>query len=130
MLILGANGKVLILDSKGEFVSTVSKSGTFFTEIGTVDDRLLLGTERGTVHAYHIASLKFLSEVPYQLGLLPSNCINDDRAGIRTAGGTIMSKMDEALLKVGPPVCGIQSTKDKRFLMLRYQDSSFAVIDR
>lgn len=57
ILILGVNGKVLILDSKGDFVSTVSKTGVFFTEIGTCDDRLLLGTERGTVHAYHIASL-------------------------------------------------------------------------
>ena len=76
MLILGANGKVLILDNKGGFVSIVQKQGTFFTKIGTVDDRLLLGTERGTVHAYHIASLKFLCEIPYQLALLPSNCIN------------------------------------------------------
>ncbi len=33
-------------------------------------------------------------------------------------------------MKVGPPVKGIQSTKDKRFLMLRYEDSSFAVVDR
>lgn len=57
MLILGLNGKVLILDNKGEFVSTVSRQGAFFTEIGTCDDRLLLGTEKGTVHAYHIASL-------------------------------------------------------------------------
>ena len=57
MLILGMNGKVLILDAKGEFVSTVSKQGTIFTEISTCDDRLLLGTEKGTVHAYHIASL-------------------------------------------------------------------------
>ena len=57
MLILGMNGKVLILDSKGEFVSTVSRQGAFFTNIGTCDDRLLLGTEKGTVHAYHIASL-------------------------------------------------------------------------
>ena len=38
--------------------------------------------------------------------------------------------MDEALIKVGPPVSGIESTKDKRFLKLTYADSSFAVIDR
>lgn len=78
MLVLGQNGKVLILDSQGEFVSTVSRDGTFFTEIGTCDDRLLLGTERGTVHAYHIASLQFICEIPYQLALLPSNCLNED----------------------------------------------------
>ena len=41
-----------------------------------------------------------------------------------------MNKLEEALLKVGPPVNGIQATKDKRFLMLSYKDSSFAVIDR
>jgi len=41
-----------------------------------------------------------------------------------------LNKVEEALMKVGPPVSGIQSTKDKRFLMLSYVDSSFAVIDR
>ena len=65
MLILGSSGKVLILDGQGEFVSTVSKQGAFFTYIGTCDDRLLLGTEKGTVHAYHIASLQFINEIPY-----------------------------------------------------------------
>ena len=38
--------------------------------------------------------------------------------------------MEEALIKVGPPVSGIQTTKDKRFLMVTYEDSSFAVVDR
>ena len=38
--------------------------------------------------------------------------------------------MEEALIKVGPPVSGIRTTKDKRFLMVTYEDSSFAVVDR
>ena len=56
-MILGQNGKVLILDAQGEFVSTVSREGVFFTVIGTANDKLLLGTERGTIHVYHLASL-------------------------------------------------------------------------
>ncbi len=133
MLILGMNGKVLILDSKGEFVSTVSRQGAFFTNIGTCDDRLLLGTEKGTVHAYHIASLQFISEIPYQLALLPNTCINEDPLAYTmqaNQGSRVLSKVEEALLKVGPSVNGIQSTKDKRFLMVSYEDSSFAVVDR
>lgn len=56
-LILGESGKVLILDENGEFVSTVAKQGTFFTRVGTAHDKLLLGTNRGTIHVYHMASL-------------------------------------------------------------------------
>lgn len=56
-LILGESGKVLILDENGEFVSTVVKEGIFFTKIGTAHDKLLLGTSRGTIHVYHMASL-------------------------------------------------------------------------
>ena len=65
MLILGENGKVLILDQAGEFVSTVSKQNVFFTTIGIANDKLLLGTDRGTIAVYHLASLSFVSEIPY-----------------------------------------------------------------
>ena len=93
---------------------------------------MLLGTERGTVHAYHIASLQFIGEIPYQLALLPSTCLNEDLIAqtLQAGASKPLSKMEEALNKVGPPVSGIQSTKDKRFLMVSYQDSTFAVIDR
>ena len=64
-MILSENGKVLILDQVGEFVSTVFKEGTFFTTIGIANDKLLLGTERGQIHVYHLASLSFVSEIPY-----------------------------------------------------------------
>lgn len=47
MLILGDNGKVLILDQSGEFVSSVSKERVSFTTIGVANDKLLLGTDRG-----------------------------------------------------------------------------------
>jgi hypothetical protein len=71
LLILGDNGKVLILDQQGEFVSTVFKQGVFFTTVGVANDKLLLGTERGLIHVYHLASLSFVSEIPYQFSLLP-----------------------------------------------------------
>lgn len=64
-MILGQNGKVLILDANGEFVSCISRTGVYFTSISTANDKLLLGTDRGTIHAYHLASLQFLSEIPY-----------------------------------------------------------------
>ena len=76
MLILGENGKLLILDNTGEFVSTVSADNVFFTTIGTANDKLLLGTEKGTIHVYHMASLHFVSEIPYQMALLSSNALN------------------------------------------------------
>ena len=41
-----------------------------------------------------------------------------------------MNKIEAALQKMGPPVNGIAATKDKRFVMVSYSDSSFAVIDR
>lgn len=130
LLILGQNGKLLILDSKGEFVSTVSRQGVFFTCVSTCDDRLLLGTERGTVHAYHIASLQFIGEIPYQLALLQNNCLNDTSPEWQPVENRPLSKLEKAMLKVGPPVSDIRSTKDKRFLMVVYEDSSFAVVDR
>ena len=84
------------------------------------------------MHAYHIASLMFINEIPYQIALLPNNCINEDplHATNQARASRPLNKVEEALLKVGPPVSGIQSTKDKRFVMLSYLDSSFAVIDR
>jgi hypothetical protein len=66
LLILGENGKVLILDQEGEFVSALAKEMTSFSVIGTANnDKILLGTSRGTVCVYHMASLAFISEVPY-----------------------------------------------------------------
>lgn len=66
------------------------------------------------------------------MALLPSNCLNEDLlAATREAKSTRpLNKTEEALRKFGPPVTSIQSTKDKRFLMVTYQDSSFAVVDR
>jgi hypothetical protein len=41
-----------------------------FTTIGTAsNDKILLGTDRGTVCVYHMASLQFINEIPYQLSL-------------------------------------------------------------
>jgi hypothetical protein len=114
-LILGENGKVLILDQNNQFVSTVSKEGVVFTVIGTASDKLLLGTDKGTIHVYHLASLKFVTEIPYQMSLLANGCLNNSA---------------DAKPKNGPPVCDIQTTSNLRFLKIKYQDSSFVVIDR
>jgi hypothetical protein len=39
-------------------------------------DKLLLGTERGTVCVYHMASLQFINEIPYQLSMLNNFNLN------------------------------------------------------
>lgn len=120
-MILGENGKLLILDQQGEFISTVQKEGNFFTHIGVAHDKLLLGTNRGTVHVYHIASLQFVNEIPYQLSFLQKFSLNIDQAA-----------RDEnlSLDKIGPPVNNIQLTQNLRFLWIRYSDGSFALVDR
>ena len=80
MLILGENGKVLILDQVGDFVSTVSRQGVFFTSVGVANDKLLLGTDTGCIAVYHLASLSFVSEIPYQFNLLPAQKLNGKAA--------------------------------------------------
>ena len=102
-LILGESGKVLILDQQGEFVSTVSKEGVVFTKIGAAHDKLLLGTNRGTLHVYHMASLQFISEVPYQLSFL-------EKFSLNSFAQTAAEMEQLSLQKVGPPVSAMGST--------------------
>jgi hypothetical protein len=122
-LILGESGKVLILDENGEFVSTVAKQGIFFTRVGTAHDKLLLGTNRGTIHVYHMASLQFISEIPYQLSFL-------EKFSLNSYNKSLIEMEQLSLEKVGPPVVCIGTTQNLRYLWIRYQDGSFAVIDR
>jgi hypothetical protein len=116
LLVLGDNGKVLVLDASGEFVSTISKNGVFFTHLGQCGDKLLLGTDKGTVQAYHLASLQFVGEIPYQMALLENNCLNAKSVteNLKNAAkfGRPLTKVEEALLTVGPPVSGIFNTAD------------------
>ncbi len=57
-MILGDNGKVLILDQEGEYVSHITKELVNFSCIGTAsNDKILLGTDRGTICVYNMASL-------------------------------------------------------------------------
>jgi hypothetical protein len=52
-------------------VSTIHRDLVIFTVIGAAsNDKILLGTDRGTVCVYHMASLQFVNEIPYQLSLL------------------------------------------------------------
>ena len=134
LLVLGQNGKVLVLDGAGEFVSTVSKQGVFFTKMSQCGDKLLLGTDRGTIQAFHMASLQFAGEVPYQMALLEDGCLNSKtvQETIRYSQklGRPMTKVEEAQLKIGPPVSGMMSTADERYLMIQYRDASFVVVNR
>ena len=130
-MILGLNGKVLILDSQGEFVSTISREGVFFSDIATANDKLLLGTERGTIHVYHLASLQFVSEIPYQMTLLQDTCLNATQATTNLLSHKQQpTEIEAALLKLGPPVESIETTSNLRFLKIKYRDSSFVIVDR
>lgn len=95
-LILGENGKLLILDHQGEFVSTLQQDGVVFTRIGLAHDKLLLGSNRGSVYVYHLASLQFISQIPYQLSFLEQFSLNS-----RTKQ---YEHEQLSLQKVGPPV--------------------------
>ena len=114
---------MLILDTNGEFVSTLSKEHVFFTRIGTAHDKLLMGTNRGTVHVFHLASLQFISEIPYQLSFLQKFSLNSDQ---RSA----FQSEELSTVKVGPPICRIDTTQSLRFLWIQYSDGSFAMVDR
>ena len=104
-------------------MSTISKEGTVFTRIGTAHDKLLLGTNRGTLHVYHMASLQFISEVPYQLSFLEKFSLNSTSKSV--------NEIEQlSLHKVGPPVAQIGTTQNLRFLWIKYQDGSFVVVDR
>lgn len=123
LLILGENGKVLILDQYGEFVSTVSREGESFTRVETAHDKLLVGTNRGTVQVYHLASLQFINEIPYQLSFLQKFSLNQLNKNVKD-----LEKL--SLHKVGPPVSEISLTANLRYLWIRYSDGSFVQIDR
>lgn len=126
LMILGNNGKVLILDQNGDFVSTVARQGSFFTTLGTAGDKLLLGTDRGTIQVYHVSSLQFVTEIPYQFALLPSKALNHSQH--KSAESTV--SIESALQKAGPHVTSIELTENQRFMKVAYGDRSFAVIDR
>lgn len=122
-------------------MSTISKMTTFYTSICSAHDKLLLGTERGTVHVYHMASLEFIAEVPYQLGHLSNFSLNDVDKLLKARPNqyaksyghfTQVNKDVEDLNahKLGPQVKNIFTTHNMRFLCIKYEDSSFVVIDR
>lgn len=94
-------------------MSTVSKEGILFTNIGVAHDKLLLGTNRGTVHVYHMASLQFISEIPFQLSFL-------DRFSLNSSTSRTPEAHELSLQKVGPPVTQIECTANLRFLWIKY----------
>ena len=118
LVILGDNGKVLILDQAGNFVSTVFKAGAFFTSVAVANDKLLLGTEKGAILVYHMASLCYVSEIPYQFSLLPDPILNH----------SVDASPQQS--RNGPPTRSIELTNNLRFIKIQYADSSFVVVDR
>jgi len=88
---------VLILDYEGEFVTCISVPGVFFSTIGITNDKILLGTDRGIIHAYSLSTLQLLNQIPHQMALLPSSMLNKKERYER------ISK-EAALLQVGPSV--------------------------
>jgi len=97
IIILGKNGKVLILDFEGEFVSCISVTGVFFSTIGITNDKILLGTDRGLIYAYSLSTLQLLNQIPYQMALIPSGMLNKKEQYERL-------NKEAALLQVGPAV--------------------------
>ena len=70
-----------------------------------------------------MASLQFISEVPYQLSFL-------EKFSLNSFSQSTIEIEQLSLQKVGPPVSSMGTTQNLRFLWIRYQDGSFAVIDR
>lgn len=66
-------------------MSTIQRDLTYFTVIGTAHDKILLGTEKGTLCVYHMASLQFINEVPYQLSLVQNFQLNNPGKSIRAS---------------------------------------------
>lgn len=78
-------------------MSTVQKEGIFITNIGAAYDKMMLGTNRGTVLVYHMASLQFISEIPFQLSFLEKFSLNSYNKSMREVETL-------SVQKVGPPV--------------------------
>ena len=57
IFILSSNGKVLILDSEGEYVTSLQRADVEFSSISSSYENLYLGTTNGTVHWYNVMTL-------------------------------------------------------------------------
>lgn len=75
---------------------------------------------------YHVSSLQFVTEIPYQIALLPSKALNHNHSKISDT----TNNLEQALLKIGPHVTSIGLTENQRFMKIAYADKSFVVIDR
>lgn len=67
-------------------MSTINRDLVNFTVIGSAaNDKILLGTDRGTVCVYHMASLQFVNEIPYQLSVLQNFQLNGGNTALDRA---------------------------------------------
>lgn len=65
LIVLGRNGSVLILNSNGQFVSTIERPETEFTSVSCSKENLYLGTFSGTVFNYHLSSLQLIKQLSH-----------------------------------------------------------------
>jgi hypothetical protein len=65
LIALGRNGKVLILDSNGDYVSSIERSDLEFTSLCCSQENLYLGTFNGSVLNYHLSSLQLIRQLSH-----------------------------------------------------------------
>jgi len=65
LIILGWNGSVLILNSSGQYVSTIERPEIEFTSVSCSRENLYLGTFTGSVYNYHLSSLQLIKELSH-----------------------------------------------------------------
>lgn len=115
IVVLSANGKVLILDSEGEYVSSIERTDLEFSSISCSMENLYLGTMNGTVHSYSVSSLIGSSnkQISYADLLRPFEMKNNEHEDIE-------SKFTNKVKK-------IHSCKSGKRVLISFENNNFYV---
>jgi len=115
IVVLSANGKVLILDSEGEYVSSIERTDLEFSSISCSMENLYLGTMNGTVHSYSVSSLIGSSnkQISYADLLRPFEMKNSEHEDIE-------SKFTNKVKK-------IHSCKSGKRVLISFKNNNFYV---
>jgi len=115
IVVLSANGKVLILDSEGEYVSSIERTDLEFSSISCSMENLYLGTMNGTVHSYSVSSLIGSSnkQISYADLLRPFEMKNNEHEDIE-------SKFTNKVKK-------IHSCKSGKRVLISFKNNNFYV---
>jgi len=115
IVVLSANGKVLILDSEGEYVSSIERTDLEFSSISCSMENLYLGTMNGTVHSYSVSSLIGSSnkQISYADLLRPFEMKNSEHEDIE-------SKFTNKVKK-------IHSCKSGKRVLISFENNNFYV---